>query len=139
MKNSLARRGLLISSTVVILILVFGAGFVAGRWSMRPTERTLTNQVVPGGHGAVGTIQSIEDKMLTLQSRDGLVQVRVDAKTRIESAPKRKKIELTDLKIGDRVVVIGSPNEQGQIIANLISTLAPLNPLTPTRGANESK
>ncbi len=140
MKNATTRRGLLILGSVIILTLVFGAGFVAGRWSMRLTPAMDPSRLITGGHGAIGIIQTIDDPIITLQSRDGLVQVRVENNTLIERAT-RKSIAMTDLRVGDRVAIVGTPNAEGQIVAKLISQLAP-NPMrTPgvTRTPNSTK
>ncbi|MBI5301317.1 MAG: hypothetical protein HY868_04200 [Chloroflexi bacterium] len=142
MKNATTRRGLLIFGAVIILALVFGAGFVAGRMSVRFTTRADAPRVIPGGHGALGAIQSIEGPVITLATRDGIVQVVVDQKTLIERATRGKTITLAELRVGDRIAVIGSPNDQGQIVAKLISQLGTTTtrtPATPTRGASDSK
>lgn len=135
MKNAMTRRGLLIFGSIIILVLVFGSGFIAGRWSMRLTNRPEIPQLITGGHGAIGTIQAIDDPIITVESREGLIQVRVDKDTLIERAT-RKSIALTELRVGDRVAIVGKPNEQGQIVAKLISQLGS-NPMR-TPGATRT-
>jgi hypothetical protein len=73
------------------------------------------------GHGAVGAIKNIDsqNQIVTLQLRDGTTQVvLVNKDTRIEKSGAR--ITLSDLKVGDRITVIGSPDNQGRITARWI-------------------
>jgi hypothetical protein len=120
-----------------ILGTVFGAGFFVGRWSARanlPGASPLSRTIMPsGGHGAIGRIMQIEGPILTLQTRDGATQaILIENKTRIERGTVRPvKLTPRDLKVGDQIIVVGTPNAQRQIRANVIRVLvAP--PLTPT-------
>jgi hypothetical protein len=73
----------------------------------------------PNAHGAAGKILSINLPEITVQDKDNTEKVIVvkDA-TVIERG--REILKNTDLKVDDFVVVIGAPNEQGQIEAKLI-------------------
>ncbi|MBI5652515.1 MAG: hypothetical protein HZC40_19015 [Chloroflexi bacterium] len=134
MKNIWARRGLLILGTGLILFLVFGAGFFVGRWSAQPEGRAIFSRLSPSGHSAIGMIQAIDGQTITLAPREGATQiVLITTDTLIERAPKRKKIALADLQVGDRVAVIGAPNAQGQLVARIVSHL-----VQPTRVPGES-
>jgi hypothetical protein len=139
MKSQWIRRGLPILSSVVILAAVFIAGIAVGRWSMRAEERIIESQIIPGGHGAVGKVQAIQDNTLVLNTREGTVYVVVNDQTTVESGPRRKAIKLTDLKPGDRVSIIGEPNADGQIDAKVINQIpanSPGNSTQPTRTPN---
>lgn len=124
---------------VCVLGTVFGAGFFVGRWSGRAnlsTTSPLGKAIIPSsGHGAIGRITQIEGTTLTLLSRDGATQtILIENKTRIERGVTRtQKLTLRDLKVGDQIIVVGTPNAQRQIRANLIRVLiAPALTPTPT-------
>lgn len=112
-------------SGLIAVAVVFGAGFFAGRWSASPLgffglfTRAPREFTVRTGHGAIGTIQSIEGQRITIQSRDGkLATILVSSETRFDK--NFEKIPFTDLKMNDQIVVIGSPNDSGEIKARLI-------------------
>lgn len=118
-----------------VLGTVFGMGFFVGRWrgqASTPATAPLLKEL-PSAHGALGKITQIEGTTLTIRTREGTTQtILVEAKTRIErGAPKPTKLTLRELKVGDRIIVVGKPNAQGQIKANVIRVLVPPI-LTPT-------
>ncbi|MCI0475433.1 MAG: DUF5666 domain-containing protein [Anaerolineales bacterium] len=122
-----------------VLGTVFGAGFFVGRWSGRANLSTISplgKSIIPSsGHGAIGRITQIEGTTLTLLARDGTTQtILIENKTRIErGVTKTLKLTLRDLKVGDQIIVVGTPNAQRQIRANLIRVLiAPALTPTPT-------
>ena len=126
----------------VIIILIFGAGmFVGGikarfsyRWAESyhknfagPREGFFGNwQGIPPfpgefieGHGTFGEIIKINDSDLVIKGQGDLEKIIVlKEDTILEKG--RATIKKEDLKVGDQVVIIGSPNEQGQIEAKLI-------------------
>lgn len=126
----------------VIVVLIFGAGmFVGGmkaQFSYRWAESYHKNFAGPRGgffgdwrklplplgdfiegHGTFGEIIKIEGNTLIVKGRENIEKViLVSEKTIIKSG--RKDIKTSNLKIGDRIVIIGSPNEEGQIEASLI-------------------
>lgn len=70
------------------------------------------------GHGAFGEIIELNETGFVIKGRDNIEKVIVTNKeTVIKQGAKTIKDEL---KVGDQVVVIGSPNEQGQVEAKLI-------------------
>lgn len=121
------RTGILVVGAVLILCVVFGAGVFVGRWSVyttdaRPLIRPRRGLFFSGAHGAIGTLQNVEGQTIGVRLRDGTLQpIVVDNQTRIER--NRKKIVLTDLKTGDSIQVIGTPDAQGQIHAKWIRVL----------------
>ena len=80
--------------------------------------------VVPVGvnpmssHSVSGNILSVDDDSIIIKTADGETMVSFGDKTAIRE--KTDDVKATDLKVGDRVIVIGSPNAQGQIQAALI-------------------
>lgn len=130
------RYALLALLGACVLGTVFGAGFFVGRWSARRDlsgASPLRRFIPVGRHGAIGTVVQIEGTTITIQSRDGATQsILTDSQTRIErGATKTVKLTLDDLKVRDQIIVVGTPNAQGQIKANLIRVL-PMPVLTPT-------
>jgi hypothetical protein len=125
----------------VYSVCVFGAGlFVGGmkanfsyRWAenyhrnfggpqggfMMNIRTSPPNDEFIQGHGVFGEIIQIKDSDFVIKGQDNVEKVIVFAKdTAITRG--RQAITKTDLKVGEQVVVIGSPNEQGQIEARLI-------------------
>lgn len=123
---------------VGMLGTVFGAGFFVGRRSVRsrgPSAPSPQRAPFFGRHGAVGQILQIEETTITLETRDHATQIILtDNRTRLErGAPPMTKMTLRDLEVGDQIVVVGTPNAQGQIRAGLIRVLsAPALTPTPT-------
>ncbi len=113
------------AAALIVACLVFGAGVLVGRRGDRlPNPRVFRFglALISGGHGAVGTITTIEGNDLTLQLRDGTDKVIiVDSKTRIDR--NRRPVTLSNLKPGDSVLVIGSPDAQGNINAKFVRSL----------------
>jgi len=93
------------------------AGFF-GDWRMPPFSDFIE------GHGTVGEIIKIEGNNLIVKGRENIEKiVLVNEKTVIKSG--FKDIKISDLKVGDMIVIIGSPNEAGQIDAKLIRVFPP--------------
>jgi len=126
----------------VIIVLVFGAGmFIGGmkaRFSYRWAENYHKNFAGPRSgffgdwrklppfpgdfiesHGTFGEIIKINDSDFVIKGRNDMEKVVIITKdTLIKKG--MTTIKKDELKVGDNVVVIGSPNEQGQIEAKLI-------------------
>jgi hypothetical protein len=133
----------------VILILAFGAGVKVGtlkaRYSYRWADNYHKNFAGPrggffgdwrrfpagdfiGGHGTFGEIIEMKDNGFVIKGQENVEKViivnqgtsiikgrePISAKGGAASAGK------DGLKVGDRLVVIGSPNEEGQIEAKFI-------------------
>jgi len=123
----------------VILVLVFGAGVKVGtlkaQYSYRWADNYHKNFAGPrggffddwrrfpagdflSGHGAFGEIIEMKDNGFVIKDRENAEKVIVtNENTTITKG--REKIK-DGLKVGDRVVIIGSPNEEGQIEAKFI-------------------
>jgi hypothetical protein len=84
---------------------------------------------LPGGHGAAGQIVSINLPQIVVTGPDNLEKiVAVGTSTVIRQF--QQNIQSTDLKVGDSVVVLGSPDNSGVIDAKLIRIMpAPSMPM----------
>jgi len=74
---------------------------------------------LPGGHGAVGRIIKVSLPTMVVSGPDNLEKV-VMIKDDTIVRQFRSDLKPGDLKIDQNVVVVGSPNEDGQIEAKLI-------------------
>ncbi len=84
----------------------------------------------PNSHGAIGKIIKVELPTLIIEDKDNVEKiVLITDNTLIRNM--RLVATVNDLKVDSSVVVIGSPNAQGQIEAKLIRIL-PLPIITPT-------
>lgn len=71
------------------------------------------------GHGIFGEIIKIDNSDIIINDRNNIEKViKITNDTSINNFESKAKI--TDLKVGDRIMVIGDPNNQGQIDAKLI-------------------
>ncbi len=76
----------------------------------------------PNAHGAVGKIIKIELPTLIVQDKDNTEKVvLLKSDTKIEKM--RTEIKTSDLLVDDFIVVIGSPNDKGQIEAKFIRAM----------------
>lgn len=124
-----------------VVVLIFGAGMVVGgmraRFSYRWAESYHKNFAgpragffgnwramppLPGdfieGHGVFGEIIEIEDNSFVVKGQGDIEKVVVITQDTI--IKKGMETAADGLKVGENVVIIGSPNEQGQIEAKLI-------------------
>lgn len=129
---------------LVIICFIFGLGIYVGMeradYSFRWAEEYHRNFAGPrqgffgdfinmgnqfsNSNGVFGKIITISGNTLTVKDNDGdntEKTILVGDKSTI--IMQRKNLKLTDLKVGDNVVVIGSPNSSGQIQAQLIRVM----------------
>lgn len=125
----------------MVLLLVFSAGVKVGtlkaRYSYRWAENYHRNFAGPRGgflgsfrqgfkdrdfinaYGTVGSIIKIDGNTIIVKGKDDVEKtVLVSEKTTITAH--RESLKADDLKVDDQIVIIGTPNEQGQIEAKLI-------------------
>lgn len=141
----------------VLIVLAFGAGVKVGvskaRFSYRWTESYHKNFGGPRGgfvddwrrfpardflsaHGSFGEIIDIQDREFVVRGRENVEKVIL---TTDETIITKGRETLKDgLKVGDQVVVIGSPDEEGKIEAKLIRVFPddgslPALPMRPGR------
>jgi hypothetical protein len=121
---------------VIIVLLIFSAGIIVGfhkasfgrdwgenyerNFGMRPDHPALDN--FPNAHGAIGKIIKTELPTIIVQDRDNTEKVvLINDDTQIQKV--RNIMTTNDLKVDDFVIVIGSPNSQGQIEAKFIRVM----------------
>ena len=81
------------------------------------------------GHGTFGRILTKENNVLTVSDmHDGEKKITVNDRTEVRNG--RARVSLADLRVDDFVVVIGTPEESGEIEAKLIRVMPP-PPETP--------
>ena len=143
---------------LAVVFLIFGAGMSVGgmkvKFSYRWAESYHKNfagprggflgdwrrmPLLPGdfieGHGAFGEIIELKDNGFVVKGRGDIEKIIIITEdTIIKEGMKTVK---DNLKVGDRVVIIGSPNEEGQIEAELIRVFneeeTPRGPSIPYR------
>lgn len=122
---------------LAVLLLVFQLGLYVGyrkatftfRWGDSyhrvfggPKEGFLRNfggRELINGHGTVGDILSITGQSMVIKGPDNVEKVvSISDSTVIRKG--WQNLKFTDLKVGDRVVVIGSPKDDGSVSANFI-------------------
>ncbi len=130
---------------IVIIILIFGIGVRIGEkkagFSYRWAEEYHRNFAGPqrgflgdwrsfprgdfiNPHGLFGQIIKIEESTIIIKDGNNVERiVVVKDDTIIERL--REAVEITDLKVDDFIVVIGQPNDSGQIEAKFIRLLPP--------------
>lgn len=79
---------------------------------------------MPGGHGAVGQIVSVALPQIVVSGPDNLEKtVLINDSTEIREF--RDTVQADKLKVGDFIVVLGSPNDSGQVEAKLVRLMPP--------------
>ena len=90
----------------------FGQGFLRG------------GKDLLGGHGAVGNIVRVSLPTFVVAGPDKVEKVvLVNSDTVFRKF--RDGIDAKDLKVGDFVTILGSPDDKGQVVANLIRIMPP--------------
>ncbi len=88
-------------------------------------QRGLSGGVnMPSGHGAVGEIVSIALPLVVVAGPDNLEKTVVVTDT-TEIREFRDTIQANELSVGDFIIVLGTPNEEGQVDAKLIRLAPP--------------
>lgn len=146
LKTIIQSKGYLILAAVLvavaILFLTFSAGMYIGfrkaRFSYQWGENYHVNFAGPrsgfirdfGGkdlidaHGVSGQIIKIDSSIIIIKGSDGVEKsVAVNGNTTIRQF--KETIKLSDLKVDDLIVIIGSPNDKGQIDAKFVRVLPP--------------
>jgi hypothetical protein len=131
-----------------IVVLIFGAGMMMGgmrakfsyRWAENYSQNfggpregflgSLGKPLLPPGNfiesrGSFGEIIKVNDSDVVMKGQGDVEKViLITDETIIQKAV--NKIGKEELKVGDQIVVIGSPNDQGQITAKLIRIFNPI-------------
>lgn len=136
--------------STIVVIFVFGLGVFVGiqranfsfQWAedyhhnfAGPQQGFFGNFMNPGNeftnsNGSFGKIITIGNQMITVKDTNNVEKnILIDSKTSIIF--QRKNIKLSDLQEGDNVVIIGDPNSSGEIQAELIRVMPPMQSNTP--------
>jgi hypothetical protein len=139
----MSKKLLIILGIVVMVILAAGGGFFAGislgggrarqsffqgqfggqggqlQRSGRTPQPGQGNGGRPGG-GIMGTIKSVEGDTVVVTTQNGDTQVHTSDTTLVE---KFTAVSVGDLQVGERVVVTGSPNDDGSVTARSIQSM----------------
>ncbi len=87
---------------------------------------------LPSSNGAVGTILKVDLPTIAVEGSDGIEKiVLLSAATHIKRG--RSDISVEELRVDDSVVVIGSPNNKGQIEAKLVRVMPTSSVETKTK------
>jgi len=132
-------------AALVIILFFFTAGIFVGyekaRFSFRWGENYYNNIIGQRGElnldrqffnarNGVGKIININGNNIIIKDQNNTEKtIVVDDKTVIRV--QNQTIKISDLKIDDNIVVIGSPNDSGQVAAKLIRVLPPDNDMFP--------
>jgi hypothetical protein len=120
------RRILLIIIIILAALTIFQLGMLVGYRKAQFTNELGENYArgfgrpeMPGGHGAVGTIVRVDLPSIIIEGPDNLEkEVLVSSSTLIRSLD--QNASTSALQTNAIVTIIGTPNNQGQIVANLI-------------------
>ena len=143
-KNS--TKVLSLIGVVIVALLIFSAGISVGfhkasfgrawgenyerNFGMKPDHSIFDKDNFPNAHGAIGKIIKIEPPTIIVQDKDNTEKViLIGDNTEIQKI--RENIKINDLKTDDFVVVIGVPDEKGQIEAKLIRVMPFGMPVPP--------
>lgn len=136
----------MIASVLLVALVSFGMGLKVGfqkamfssRWGenfernfmmrgpegkgdrfMFPPLNRLDGKAMRNGHGAAGEILSLSGNTILIKNPENQENtIRINESTLINRG--RETIAIEDLKSGDRIVVIGKPQDDGVIAAHLI-------------------
>lgn len=86
---------------------------------MAGVMRDIEGKDYMNAHGVSGAILKINDNIIVIQGQDGIEKTILASNSTIIKKY-RETTAFGDLKITDTIVVIGSPNDNGQIEAKLI-------------------
>ncbi len=87
--------------------------------SMKKMANKMMDKGMRSGHGVAGEILSVNDQTLIIKDRDNQeVTVRLNEMTTINRG--KESVTQGTLLVGDRIVVVGKPGEDGVIAAALI-------------------
>lgn len=151
--------GTIIGITILIaVLLIFKAGMIVGakkadfscRWSDNyhqnfggPQKGFLQgfgDRDFMDSHGVSGQILKIDSPSIIIKGIDNVEKIITTNEGTIINRLK-DVIKISDLKIDDNVVVIGSPNQTGQIEAKLIRVIPaglPIIPQEPQQNDNQN-
>ena len=131
---------------MIVAMLIFSAGISVGfhkasfgrawgenyerNFGMRPDRPMFGGDNFPNANGAIGKIIKINLPNIIVQDKDNTEKViLIKDDTKIQKM--MSEVKSSDLSIDDFVIIIGSPNDQGQIEAKLIRIMPAGMPVPP--------
>jgi hypothetical protein len=151
-ESKIANKILIGVGFVIVALLIFSAGVAVGfrrasfgrawgenyerNFGMMSDRPMFSDDNFPNAHGAVGKIIKVELPTVIVQdekdNKEKVILIKND--TKIQKM--ENSITVNDLKVDDFVVIIGTPDDQGQIEAKFIRVMPSGNiPTTPQQGA----
>ena len=145
-ESKVAFRVLVVIGIVLVSILIFSAGVTVGfrkasfgrawgenyarNFGMMPDRPFLGQDNFPNANGAIGKIIKITLPTIIVQDKDNTEKV-ISIKDDTKIQKMMSVVKASDLAVDDFVVIIGSPNAQGQIEAKLIRIMPAGMPVPP--------
>ena len=137
---------------VIVLTLIFSMGVSVGfhkasfgrawgdnyerNFGMMPGRSGFGKDNFPNTHGATGKIIKIELPTIIVQDKDNTEKIiLIKDDTKIQKM--MKDINMNELAVDDFIIVIGSPNDKGQIEAKLLRVMPAPELLNNTQTKNE--
>ena len=138
--------------SIIILVLVFSLGISVGfrkasfgrawgdnyerNFGMMPNRPEFGKDNFPNSHGAIGKIIKIELPTIIVQDKDNTEKIiLIKDDTKIQKM--MNDIKINELAVDDFIIVIGSPNDKGQIEAKLLRVMPAPELLNNTQTKNE--
>jgi hypothetical protein len=138
LESKISTRVLSATGIILVAMIIFSAGIVVGshkasfghaweenyekNFGMGPNRPIFGRDNFPNAHGTTGKIIKIELPTIIVQDKNNVEKaVLLTDDTKIQKM--MDTVETKDLSVDDYVIVIGSPNEQGQIEAKFIRVM----------------
>lgn len=145
-ESKISFRILCVLGILIVALLIFSAGVTVGfrrasfghawgenyerNFGMTPNRQMFGRDNFPNANGAIGKIIKIELPTLIVQDKNNTEKViLIKDDTKIQKM--MNEVKTSDLAVDDYVVVIGSPNSQGQIEAKFIRIMPAGMPVPP--------
>ncbi|MFA6353629.1 MAG: hypothetical protein WCW93_01715 [Candidatus Paceibacterota bacterium] len=145
-ESRITLKVLCVLGVIIVALLIFSAGITVGfrkasfgrawgdnyehNFGMRPNRPMFGQDNFPNANGAIGKIIKITLPTIIVQDKDNTEKV-ILLKDDTKIQKMMSEIKASDLIIDDFVVIIGSPNAQGQIEAKLIRIMPAGMPIPP--------
>jgi len=153
LESKIALKVLCVIGIIIVSLLIFSAGVTVGfhkasfgrawgenyarNFGMMPNRQMFGRDNFPNANGAIGKIIKITLPTIIVQDKDNTEKViLIKNDTKIQKMI--SEVKPSDLAIDDFVVIIGSPNTQGQIEAKLIRIMPAGMPVPPPFEENQT-
>lgn len=135
-------------ASLIVLLVVFGLGITIGydraSFASRFDENyyhnfipgagpAAMNQAPMGEHGITGAVIDVSTSTISVEDQNNNEHsITVASGTVIRET--NNTIQITDIKTGDQIVVIGEPNPQGQVLARFIRVFTTSSSIPTNQG-----